>query len=182
MQGEKIHGGPHKPQQQQKQQSSDRKIVRISDTDIDGDQKLSNALREIRGIGFAYANALLKALNINGDKQLQDLDQQSMEKLKEALKDPDKFGVPRWVMNWRRDEATGSDYHLISTELRSKMSMHIQSLKDSKSYRGYRHSFSYKMRGQKVRSRGANFKGRVGRSLGVTKKTAQQKPAPTAGK
>lgn len=179
MQVEKTSGKAQR--QQQKQQPQDRKIIRIADTDIDGNKKVSDALREIKGVGFSYSNAILKVLNIDGSKHLQDIDGPSMEKLKDALKNPMKFGIPSWVLNWRRDETTGSDYHFISTDLRSRMAMHIQALKDSRSYRGYRHSFSYKLRGQRVKSRGANFKGRVGRSLGVTKKTAQQQQKPAAG-
>ena len=87
------------------------------------------------------------------------------------------MSLPDWLYNWRRDDTTGLDYHLLSTELRSKMTMHIQNIKNSRSYRGYRHSFNYKMRGQRVRSRGANFRGRVGGTVGVSKKSLQQAPA-----
>ncbi|EEZ92683.1 MAG: 30S ribosomal protein S13P, partial [Candidatus Parvarchaeum acidiphilum ARMAN-4] len=95
--------------------------------------------------------------------------------LKEALSNPFKYKLPHWLFNWRRDETTGLDYHLLSNELRSKTTMQIQKIKTSRSYKGYRHSFSYKLRGQKVRSRGANVHGRVGSSLGVVRKKEQPK-------
>ena len=41
---------------------------------------------------------------------------------------------PHWLFNWRRDETTGLDYHLLSNELRSKTTMQIQKIKTSRSY------------------------------------------------
>jgi Ribosomal protein S13 len=104
-----------------------------------------------------------------------------MEKLRDVMHDPHKNGIPDWMYNWRRDETTGADSHLIGNDLKSKSTLHIQMIKATRSYRGYRHSFNYKLRGQRVKSRGANFKGRVGTSLGVTKKTAAQQAQPSAG-
>ncbi len=155
----------------------ERKIVRIADTDLDGSEKLSDSLRKIYGISFAYASGIINVMGIQGSTKLQDLDNAALEKLKDVLFNPQKYGMPRWLYNWRRDQATGSDKHILGNELKSKLTLHIQMIKNSRSYRGYRHSFNYKLRGQRVKSRGANFKGRIGTSLGVTKKTAVQQTA-----
>ncbi len=157
----------------EKQDLQERKIVRIADTDLDGSKKVKDLLRSIVGISFSYSNALMKALKISDDKKLQDLSEKELNELKEALNDPFKYKIPYWLFNWRKDETTGLNAHLLSNELKSKITMHIQQIKSSRSYRGYRHSFNYKMRGQKVKSRGANFYGRVGSSLGVIKKKEQ---------
>ncbi len=173
MQANKHAGKPVKEPQRKTVELQERKIVRIADTDLDGSKKVKDLLRSITGISFSYSNALIRALNIPGDKKLQDMDEKELKELKEALSDPFKYKLPHWIFNWRRDEETGSDYHLLSNDLKSKTTMRIQKIKTSRSYRGYRHSFNYKLRGQKVKSRGANFHGRVGSSLGVVKKKEQ---------
>lgn len=101
------------------------------------------------------------------------MDEKELNELKDALSDPFKYKLPHWIFNWRKDEETGLNYHLLSNELKSKTTMHIQKIKTSRSYRGYRHSFNYKLRGQRVKSRGSNVHGRIGSSLGVIKKKAQ---------
>lgn len=178
MQGNKITIKDRKAAPQEAAAAGvERRIIRLADTDLDGSKKISDALRLINGIGFSYANAVLKVLHIDGSKKLQDLDGPTLEKLKDAIYNPHKNEIPSWMYNWRRDESTGSNNHLIGNDLRSKRALHIQNIKASRSYKGYRHSFSYKLRGQRVKSRGANFRGRVGTSLGVTKKTAVQQTA-----
>ncbi len=174
MQGIKRTAKPVKEPQKKAVDTQERRIVRIADTDLDGSRKVKDLLRSITGISFSYANALMKVLNISDDKKLQDLNEKELTELKEAFSDPFKYKIPHWMFNWRKDEATGLDYHLLSNDLRSKITMHIQDIKTSRSYRGYRHSFNYKLRGQKVKSRGANFHGRVGSSLGVIKKKQPQ--------
>ena len=152
----------------------ERRIIRIADTDLDGSKKLQDSLRLIDGLSFSFANAIIKVLGIPGTKKLQDIDEQGITKLKAILHDPRGNGIPDWMFNWRRDETTGSSAHLLGNDLKAKYTLHIQMLKSTKSYLGYRHSFNYKLRGQRVRSRGANVRGRLGPTLGVTKKTALQ--------
>ncbi|MCL5009654.1 MAG: 30S ribosomal protein S13 [Candidatus Parvarchaeota archaeon] len=177
MQSGKTAQKPQATQRVKQQAEGERKIIRISDTDIDGSTEIKNALRIITGISFSYANAIIKVLGINGNTKLQDISAGDMDKLKDIMKNPHKNGIPGWMYNWRKDENTGLDTHLIGNDLKSKHNLHIQEIKTSRSYRGYRHSFNYKMRGQRVKSRGANFKGRIGNTIGVTKKTIVQQPA-----
>ncbi|MCL5420501.1 MAG: 30S ribosomal protein S13 [Candidatus Parvarchaeota archaeon] len=173
MQANKHSGKPVKEQQKKAVDMQERKIVRIADTDLDGSKKVKDLLRSITGISFSYSNALMKALKIPDGKKLQDMDEKELNELKDALSDPFKYKLPHWIFNWRKDEETGLNYHLLSNELKSKTTMHIQKIKTSRSYRGYRHSFNYKLRGQRVKSRGSNVHGRIGSSLGVIKKKAQ---------
>ncbi len=168
------------PQAQRPHDGKERRIIRIADTDLDGSNKVKDALRSITGISFSFSNAIMKTLKIEDSKKLQDLDEKSISELKELIKDPHKFKIPAWLYNWRKDQTTGLDYHLLSNDLKSKITMNIQSIKSSRSYRGYRHSFNYKMRGQRVRSRGANFRGRVGGTIGVSRAKVQQQKAGAA--
>ncbi len=160
----------------------ERKIIRIADTDLNGDKKVGDALRDIHGVSFSFSNAVMRVLGIEYNKKLQEIDDNTLSKLKEALYDPKKYNIPVWLCNWRKDEHSGLDYHYVGNELKSKVTLHIQNIKSSRTYRGYRHSFNYKLRGQRVKSRGANTRGRIGSTMGVTKKTAQQQQAGTEEK
>ena len=152
---------------------AERKIFRIGDDDLPGYKKIRNVFRDIYGVSFSYSNAIIKAINIDPNKKLQDLDENSMGRLKDALYNPSAYGIPKWMYNWRKEEETGVDKHYIGNDLMAKNNLNIQNIKLSGSYRGYRHQFGYKLRGQRTRSRGANFKGRVGPTVGVTKKKEQ---------
>lgn len=185
MQGSKpipTHGKPQQGKPQASKTSVERKIIRIADTDLNGDKKVGDALRDIYGVSFSFSNAIMKVLGIEYNKKLQEIDESNMAKLKEALLDPKKYNIPEWLCNWRKDERSGLDHHYVGNELKSKATLHIQTIKNSRTYRGYRHSFNYKVRGQRVKSRGANVRGRIGSTIGVTKKTAQQQQAATEEK
>jgi len=81
-------------------------------------------------------------------------------------------------MNRQKDIETGKDMHLISADLVLKVKTDIDDAKSIRSWRGYRHAYGLKVRGQRTKTTG-----RQGKSLGVKKKTMQQKPgAPAGGK
>ena len=62
--------------------------------------------------------------------------------------------------------STGKDTHLISSELIFRTKKDIDLAKEIKSWRGYRHAYGLKVRGQRTKTTG-----RAGKSLGVKKKT-----------
>jgi len=66
---------------------------------------------------------------------------------------------------------TGKDNYLISADLVLRTKMDIDQAKEIRSWRGYRHAYGLKVRGQHTKTTG-----RAGKSLGVKKKTFQQKP------
>jgi len=153
-----------------------RHILRITDTDVDGTLKAPFALRKIRGISLNLANAILKKAGINPDVRAGFLTETQVEKIEEIIKDPTKFGLPNWLLNRRKDVETGKDTHLITADLVLRNKMDIEQMKEIKSWRGYRHSYGLKVRGQRTKTTG-----RSGKALGVKKK-AFIRPIPTEGK
>lgn len=169
--------GKQKVQKVQKKplkEEKEHKIFRIGDEDLPGDVSIRNVLRKIYGVSFSYSNAVIKALNLDPNVVLQDLDENTINKIKDALYNPKNYGIPTWLYNWRKEVETGRDIHFIGNELRMKNNLQIQSIKNLGSFRGIRHQFNYKLRGQRTRSRGANFRGRIGTTVGVTRKKEQQ--------
>ncbi len=140
-------------------------ILRITDTDVDGTLKASYALTKIKGISLNLANAMLKKTGINPDTRAGFLTEAEVEKIEEIIKEPTRHGLPNWLLNRRKDLETGKDTHLISAELVLRTKMDIEKLKEAKSWRGYRHAYGLKVRGQRTKTTG-----RAGKALGVKKK------------
>jgi small subunit ribosomal protein S13 len=154
-----------------------RHRLRIIDTDVDGTLKVYYALAKIKGVGPSLANAMLRKAGISPDKRAGFLAEAEIERLEEIIKDPAKSGLPSWLMNRRKDQETGKDIHLISSELVLRTKMDIEKMKEIKSWRGYRHAYGLKVRGQRTKTTG-----RAGKALGVKKKTLMQRPAATENK
>ncbi|MEM3699398.1 MAG: 30S ribosomal protein S13 [Candidatus Bathyarchaeia archaeon] len=147
-----------------------RHILRIIDTDVDGTLKAPYALRKIKGISLNLANAILKKAGINPDIRAGFLTEAEVERIEEIINEPTRFGLPNWLLNRRKDLETGKDMHLISADLVLRTKMDIEQMKELKSWRGYRHSYGLKVRGQRTRTTG-----RTGKALGVKKKEAVRK-------
>jgi small subunit ribosomal protein S13 len=146
-----------------------RHILRIIDADVEGTLKTSYALTKIKGMGLSLANAILKKASVNPDKRAGFLTEAEIEKVEEIIKDPARYGLPSWLLNRRKDPDTGKDMHVISADLVLKTKMDIEQMKDMKSWRGYRHAYGLKVRGQRTKTTG-----RAGKALGVKKKTLIQ--------
>lgn len=142
-----------------------RHILRITDTDVDGTLKAPYALRKIKGISLNLANAILKKAGVDPNIRAGFLTEAEVEKIEEIIKEPAKCGLPPWLLNRRKDLETGKDMHLISADLLLRTKMDIEKMKELKSWRGYRHAYGLKVRGQRTRTTG-----RKGKALGVKKK------------
>ncbi len=127
-------------------------IVRIAGTDLDGSKPVYIALKGIKGVSFMFSNAVAKALNIDRRKKLGELSEKEIQKIEEALFNPIKYGIPPFLLNRRKDYATGEDKHLVSSDLELTQDMDIKRLQKIKSYRGIRHALHLPVRGQRTKS------------------------------
>ena len=154
-----------------------RFILRIMGTDVPGTLKTSYAVAQIKGISLSLSNAILKRAEVNPDLRVGLLGESDISKIEDVIKDPAKYNLPVWLFNRRKDSATGKDMHLISADLALKTKTDVDEAKEIRSWRGYRHAYGLKVRGQRTKTTG-----RAGKALGVKKKTLLQKPgAPPAG-
>jgi len=142
-----------------------RHIVRVTDTDIDGSLKVGYALTKIKGVSISLANAILKKAGINPEIRLGLLSEEQVKKIEDVLLNPTKYGIPSWLLNRRKDLETGKDLHLLSSDLVLRTKMDIDLMKKIKSWKGYRHAYGLKVRGQRTRTTG-----RTGKTVGVSKK------------
>lgn len=159
-------------------------ILRIAGKDIEGSKKLIVAISEIKGVGYNFAQVLTQILNISPDKRVGFLTEGEIREIEQAIANPDKAGVPLWYLNRRKNMDTGSNQHLITSDLDFAATNDIEREKLVMSWRGYRHMFGLRVRGQRTRTTG-----RKGGAVGVKKVKmmpgqvpgAPGAPAPAAG-
>jgi len=140
-------------------------------TDVQGTLKIVYALTKIKGVSLSLSNAILKKAEVNPDVRVGFLTETELNKIEEIIEDPTKYGLPTWLFNKRKNAETGKDIHLISADLVLRTKTDIDEAKAIRSWRGYRHAYGLKVRGQHTKTTG-----RAGKALGVKKKTLQQKP------
>jgi len=153
-----------------------RHILRITDADGEGTLKAPCALKKIKGISLSLANAILNKAGIDPHTRAGFLTEAEVEKIEEIIEDPAKHGIPNWLLNRRKDSETGKDHHLIGADLVLKTKTDIEQMKVIKSWRGYRHAYGLKVRGQRTKTTG-----RSGKALGVKKKAFIRPGAPAEG-
>ncbi len=142
-----------------------RHITRIAETDLDGALKVAHAISKIKGIGPSMANAIVKKGEINPETRLGFLLESDLEKLEDIIKNPTKYDLPEWLFNRQKDLETGKNLHLTGSNLVLQTKTDVNLLKATKSWKGYRHSYGLKVRGQRTKTTG-----RKGKAIGVKKK------------
>jgi small subunit ribosomal protein S13 len=148
-------------------------ILRIAGKDIEGGKKLIVALSEIRGVGYNFAQILTQSLNINPNLRVGFLTENDIREIEQVISNPTKAGIPQWYLNRRKSMDDGSNYHVITSDLDFAASNDIEREKMVMSWRGYRHMFGLRVRGQCTRTTG-----RRGGAVGVKKVKAM--PGATA--
>jgi len=149
-----------------------RHIRRLAGTDLDGTLKVNYALTKIKGIGITYANTITRKANINPQERIGFLNEIDIQKLEDVIINPTKQGLPLWMFNRQKDIATGKDTHLIGADLTLQIKTDIEEMKTLKSWRGYRHAYGLRVRGQHTRTTG-----RSGKAMGVKKKEIRREAA-----
>ncbi|XES76435.1 MAG: 30S ribosomal protein S13 [Candidatus Bathyarchaeia archaeon] len=151
-----------------------RHIVRILGADSAGTLKVPYSVSSIKGVSLSLATAILKKAGINPNLRAGFLTDADIAKIEDIVKDPAAYNLPGWLFNRRKDSETGKDLHLISANLLWRTKTDIDDAKAIRCWRGYRHAYSLKVRGQRTKTTG-----RAGKSLGVKKKAPAGK---TGGK
>lgn len=161
------------PTPQHASKKEETSIVRIAGRDINGNYTIAHALMQIKGVNqnLAHAMALVaeRTLNIKTTEKIGLLEESAMEKLEEIIKEPGKFGIPSFMLNRRNDTETGSDIHVVGTDLIIKTKNDMDDSIKRGTWIGFRRQYGQRVRGQRTRSTG-----RTGATVGVTKKKIQE--------
>jgi len=147
-----------------------RYIVRIANTDLEGNKIAASGLRKIRGISFSISNIICNAAKIDKSKKIGNLSEAEIGRINDVIKNTADF-FPKWMLNSRKGYEDGSDRHLFSSDLDFEKENSVRLLKKIRSYRGIRHMLGQPVRGQRTKS---NFRRNKGKVTGV-KKSSQNK-------
>jgi len=121
-------------------------------------------LTQIRGVGYMFANKILSVLKINNNQRFGHLSPEQVNSIESIIKNPSASNFPSWFLNRRKDVETGEDKHLLTSDIAFTVRNDIEREKTSGSWRGIRHMFGLKVRGQRTRCTG-----RKGGAVGVAK-------------
>ncbi|MBI5223788.1 30S ribosomal protein S13 [Candidatus Micrarchaeota archaeon] len=157
-----------KPQVQEKENY--RGIIRIAGKDMSGELNLRRALTKVRGIGqtlaVSAADILTKELTIDPKMRIGEFDDEMIEKIDRILTNLESYPVPKFLLNRRSDRLSGEDRHVIMNDLIFENTQDVERDKKANTWKGYRHTYGQKVRGQKTRNTG-----RTGMAVGVLRKS-----------
>jgi small subunit ribosomal protein S13 len=112
-------------------------MARIAGIDLPRNKHARIALTYIYGIGHPRAAKVLAAANVDGNKRVQDLNEEEVNRIRQIL------------------ESEGN----VEGDLRKDVSMHIKRLIEIGSYRGFRHRRNLPVRGQRTHTNARTRKG-----------------------
>ncbi|MBP2029257.1 small subunit ribosomal protein S13 [Methanohalophilus levihalophilus] len=141
-----------------------RHLVRIMNTDLQGSQPVQYALTGIKGIGRRTARIITESTGVDPTATIGYLPDEDIAKLDETISTFEQH-LPNWMLNRRKDFATGEDKHLLGQDIAMTIREDLNDLKKVRAYRGIRHERGLKVRGQRTKSTG-----RRGSTIGVSKK------------
>jgi small subunit ribosomal protein S13 len=112
-------------------------MARIAGVDLPRNKHTRIALTYIYGIGHPRAARIVAAANVDGEKKVQDLNEEEVNRIRQVI------------------ESEGN----VEGDLRKDVSMHIKRLIEIGSYRGFRHRRNLPVRGQRTHTNARTRKG-----------------------
>jgi small subunit ribosomal protein S13 len=132
--------------------------------DIPGEKKITIGLTQIKGIGYNFATAILDTLKINPNTNVGYLTDSHVQAIEKLITDPSSSNFPLWFLNRRKDVETGKNIHILTSDIDFTLRNDVERERITSSWRGYRHMYGLKVRGQRTRCTG-----RKGGAVGVAK-------------
>jgi len=165
--GKEAKGKKGPPQEKKpvvKRDENFRYIVRLVNTDVDGNKSIVIGLSGVKGVGIRTAEVIARAAGIPRKTKIGDLPEPKTEELEKMINDYSEK-VPHWMVNRQSDWSTGADMHLVGVDVELNRRDDINLMKMIRCYKGIRHEQGQKVRGQRTRSNG-----RTGMTMGVIRK------------
>ncbi len=153
-----------KPKKDEEENPDFKFLVRIANTDIEGEMPLYLALPKIKGVGRRVSIRIVDNLDLDRYTRIGDMSDEDIDKIQSAIENIHEI-LPHWMMNRQKDYDTGADVHVTASEVQMTRRDDINRLKKARAYRGIRHERGHKVRGQRLKSNG-----RTGLVLGVSRK------------
>ena len=119
-------------------------MARIAGVDLPRNKRIEIALTYIYGIGRHAARVVLNTAGISLDKKSDDLDENDVRKIRDAIEAAEHFGIQGYR---------------VEGDLRRDTQLSIKRLMDLGSYRGSRHRRNLPARGQRTHTNARTRKG-----------------------
>ncbi|MCL2607021.1 MAG: 30S ribosomal protein S13 [Methanomassiliicoccaceae archaeon] len=139
-------------------------IVRIANSDIDGQKRTVIGIQSIKGVGKRVSQIIIRKANIDPTIKIGNLPDEKVKELEKLVMTYVEY-VPPWVINRQLDYESGADMHLFGNDLEMVQKDDVNRMRMIRCYRGIRHETRHKVRGQRTRSNG-----RKGLTMGVSRK------------
>ncbi|MBD3398044.1 30S ribosomal protein S13 [Candidatus Micrarchaeota archaeon] len=163
---------PAKKKAPPKEEEGVRGIIRLAGKDVPGQLTLRRALLRVKGIGqttrLLVAEIIAKELKVSPTVKVGTFTDEQIEKIDSILMNIQAHAVPAYLLNRRKSRESGKDEHNIMNDLVFSQRQDIEHEKKLYTWKGYRHHYGQKVRGQRTKNTG-----RHGMSLGVIRKTQQ---------
>lgn len=140
-------------------------MLRLLNTNVDGNTKVMYALTSIKGVGRRYSNMVCKKADIDMSKRAGELTKEELERVTEIIQNPLQYKIPQWFLNRQKDHTTGKYSQLVSNAVDNSLREDLERLKKIRCNRGIRHHNGHTVRGQHTKTTG-----RRGKTVGVSKK------------
>ncbi|MBN1215305.1 MAG: 30S ribosomal protein S13 [Candidatus Lokiarchaeota archaeon] len=121
---------------------------------VDGNAKIEYALTQIKGIGKRFAQIIVKKASINPSTRIGALSEKEINLIEDIVSDPLKYEIPSYLLNRQKDIAHGDDKQILGNQLEITVKRDIDRMKRMRSYKGIRHHYGLKVRGQRTKSTG----------------------------
>lgn len=154
-----------KKDQQKTEDENFNFIVRIVNSDIDGQKTTVIGLQSIKGVGKRVAQIVAKRAGVDPRVKMGSLPDDKVAEIEQLVKAYVEY-APVWAINRQNDYESGADMHLFGNDLDIIQKDDINRMKMIRCYRGIRHEGRHKVRGQRTRSNG-----RHGLTMGVQRKS-----------
>ncbi len=145
-----------------------RYIVRLVNTDVDGNKPIIIGLQSVKGVGSRVAEIISRRAGVNRIAKVGTLEDAQIEELEKLITTYSDY-APAWAVNRQLDFETGDDMHIVGVNLDISLKDDLNRMKMIRSYKGVRHEGGQKVRGQRTRSNG-----RTGLTLGVMRQRQAQ--------
>lgn len=92
-------------------------LIRIMSTDINSEASIMFGLSRIKGISYMFSNAVCNFLGLKKNAKISSLSEKDIEKIENYLSNPEKNGIPTWLLNQRKEYISGENLHLVSKDI-----------------------------------------------------------------
>lgn len=128
-----------------------KKIIRLMNTDLNGEKALKISLRKIKGVGATLAQVICKIAKLDPTTKAGSLDEKQIKTIEDLIKSLPEH-VPVWMLNRQNDYETGENKHLVMGDIKYIQGNDKTRLGRIRSYRGLRLAQRLTVRGQRTRS------------------------------